>query len=73
MLVLIAALVKALAVLLHSEAWVALVVGAVFAAISIGLAVWGRSKASLSELEPVHTERQAKRDAGIITERMANE
>ena len=69
-LVLIVALVKALAVLLHSEALAALIVGALFAAISIGLALWGRSTASLSGLEPVRTERQVRQDAGIITERM---
>ena len=72
-LVLIVALVKALAVLLHSEALAALIVGALFAAISIGLALWGRSKASLAGLEPVRTERQVKQDADIITERIANE
>ena len=69
-LVLILALVKALAVLLQSDALAALVVGALFAAISLELALWGRSKASLSGLEPVRTERQVKQDAGIITERI---
>lgn len=69
-LVLILALVKALAAMLDSDALAALIVGAVFAAISLGLALWGRSKASLSGLEPVRTEQQVKQDAGIITERM---
>ena len=67
--VLILALVKGLAVLLHSEALSALVVGGVFAAIALGLALWGRSKVSLSGLEPTRTERQVRQDLTIITER----
>jgi hypothetical protein len=68
--VLILALVKGLAVLLHSEALSALVVGGVFAAIAISLALWGRSKVSLSGLEPTRTERQVGQDLTIITERV---
>jgi hypothetical protein len=68
--VLILALVKGLAILLHSEALSALVVGGVFALLALGLALWGRSKASLSGLEPTRTGQQLRRDAGIITERM---
>ncbi|ACK85585.1 phage holin family protein [Methylorubrum extorquens] len=68
--VLILALVKALAVLLNSEALAALIVGGLFALIAIALALWGRSKASLSSLEPTRTERQLRQDAGIITERV---
>lgn len=68
--VLILALVKGLAVLLHSEALSALVVSGVFAAISISLALWGRSKVSLSGLEPTRTERQVGQDLTIITERV---
>jgi len=69
--VLILALVKALAVLLNSEALAALIVGGLFALIAIALALWGRSKASLSGLEPTRTERQLRQDAGIITERVS--
>jgi hypothetical protein len=69
--VLILALVKGLAVLLHSEALSALVIGGVFALIAIGLALLGRSKASLSGLEPTRTERQVGQDVALITERMS--
>ncbi|GJD59122.1 phage holin family protein [Methylobacterium dankookense] len=70
LLVWIFALVKALAVLLQSDALAALVVGGVFAVIAVALALFGRSKASLSGLEPTRTERQVRQDAAIITERM---
>ncbi|GEP12513.1 phage holin family protein [Methylobacterium gnaphalii] len=69
LLVLILALVKGLAVLLHSEVQAALMVGGGFGVIALGLALWGRSKTSLSGLEPKHTEAQMKQDSGIITER----
>ena len=48
----------------------ALIVGVVFAVVAIGLALFGRSKASLSGLEPTRTERQLRQDAAIITERV---
>lgn len=70
LVVLILALVKGLAVLLHSDALSALVVGGVFAAIAVALALLGRSKASLSGLEPSRTERQVRQDVAIITERI---
>lgn len=69
LMVLILALVKGLAALLNSDALAALIVGGVFAVIAIGLALWARSKVSLSGLEPTHTGHQLKQDAGIITER----
>ena len=69
--VMILALVKGLAVLLHSEALSALVIGGVFALIAIGLALLGRSKASLSGLEPTRTERQVGQDVALIAERMS--
>lgn len=69
--VLILALVKGLAVLLHSEALSALVIGGVFAAIAIGLALWGRSKASLLGLEPIRTKQQVGQDVAFITERIS--
>ena len=70
LLVLILALVKGLAVLLGSEALAALIVGAIFAVIAVGLALWGRSKTSLSGLEPTRTEQQLREDTRIITERV---
>ncbi|AWN42832.1 phage holin family protein [Methylobacterium durans] len=69
-LVLILALVKGLAVLLSSDALAALIVGGAFALIAIGIALWGRSKASISGLEAIRTERQVHEDTRIITERM---
>ncbi|GEP06526.1 phage holin family protein [Methylobacterium oxalidis] len=70
LLVFILALVKGLAVLLNSEALAALIVGGLFAAIALALALWGRSRASPAGLEPRRTERQVQQDAKIITERM---
>lgn len=70
LLVWIFALVKGLAVLLQSDALAALLVGSVFAVVAVGLALFGRSKASLSGLEPTRTERRLKQDAAIITERV---
>lgn len=70
LVVLILALMKGLAVLLHSDVLSALVVGGVFAAIAVALALLGRSKASLSGLEPSRTERQVRQDVAIITERI---
>ena len=64
------ALVKALAVVLGSDALAALVVGGVFALVAIALALIGRSKASLAGLESTRTERQLRRDAAIMTERV---
>ncbi len=69
--VLILALVKGLAVLLHSEALSALVIGGVFAAIAISLALWGRSKASPSGLEPIRPEQQVRQNVALITERIS--
>ncbi|WP_336488794.1 phage holin family protein [Methylobacterium nigriterrae] len=70
LLVLILALVKGLAVLLHSEALAALIVAGAFALVTIGLVLWGRSKVSVSGLKPTRTERQVREDAAIITERL---
>lgn len=67
---LLVALVKGIAVLVQSDALAALIVGGVFAALALGLGLWGRSKASLSSLEPKRTGRQMRQDAEIITERM---
>ena len=66
---LLLALVKGLAVLLQSDALAALIVGGVFLLLALGLGLFGRSKTSLSTLEPTRTGRQVKQDAQILTER----
>lgn len=66
---LLLALVKGIAVLVHSDALAALIVGGVFLLLAIGLGLLGRSKTSLSTLEPSRTERQIKQDARVLTER----
>lgn len=70
LLVWIFALVKAVGVVLQSDALAALIVGGVFAIIAIGLTLCGRSNASLSRLELTRTERQLRQDAAIIMERV---
>lgn len=67
---LLLALVKGIAVLVQSDALAALIVGGVFLLLALGLGLFGRSKASLSTLEPKRTERQVKQDAQVLTERM---
>ncbi len=71
LLVLTDALVKWLATVVHSEALAALIVGAVFLAIGIGLALWGRSAMSLSTLTPTRTTRQMRQDARVLSERVS--
>ncbi|TNC12064.1 phage holin family protein [Methylobacterium terricola] len=71
LLVLTDALVKWLATVVHSEALAALIVGAVFLAIGIGLALWGRSAMSLSTLTPTRTTRQVRQDARVLSERVS--
>ncbi|MDF2598187.1 MAG: hypothetical protein K0Q54_1010 [Methylobacterium brachiatum] len=66
---LLLALVKGIAVLVHSDALAALIVGGTFLVLALGLGLYGRSKASLSGLEPTRTGRQIKQDAQILTER----
>lgn len=63
------ALVKGIAVLVRSDALAALIVGGVFLLLALGLGLFGRSKASLSTLEPKRTESQVKQDVQILTER----
>lgn len=63
------ALVKGIAVLVQSDALAALIVGGVFLLLALGLGLFGRSKASLSTLEPKRTESQVKQDVQILTER----
>jgi hypothetical protein len=67
---LLLALVKGIAVLVQSDALAALIVGGVFLLLALGMALFGRSKASLSTLEPTRTGRQVKQDARVLTERM---
>ena len=71
LLVLTDALVKWLATVVNSEALAALIVGAVFLAIGIGLALWGRSAMSLSPLPPTRTTRQVRQDARVLSERVS--
>lgn len=71
LLVLTDALVKWLATVVNSEALAALIVGAVFLAIGIGLALWGRSAMSLSTLTPTRTTRQVRQDARVLSERVS--
>ena len=71
LLVLTDALVKWLATVVGSEALAALIVGAVFLVIGIGLALWGRSAMSLSTLTPTRTTRQVRQDARVLSERVS--
>ena len=71
LLVLTDALVKWLATVVHSEALSALIVGAAFLAVAIGLALWGRSAMSLSTLTPTRTTRQVRQDARVLSERVS--
>ncbi len=54
----------------QSDALAALVVDGVFAVIAMVLALFWRSKASLTELEPTQIERQLRQDVAIKTERV---
>ena len=67
---LLLALVKGIAVLVQSDALAVLIVGGVFLVLAIGLGLFGRSKTSLSTLEPTRTGRQVKQDAQVLTDRM---
>lgn len=64
----ILALVKWLAVVLGSEALARLIVGGAFILVAIVLAFWGRSKMSISGLEPRRTERQVRQDLEMTRE-----
>jgi hypothetical protein len=66
---LLLALVKGIAVLVQSDALAALIVGGSFLVLALGLGLYGRTKTSLSGLEPTRTGRQIKQDAQILTER----
>ncbi|AWM86070.1 phage holin family protein [Microvirga sp. 17 mud 1-3] len=65
------ALVKWLATVVNSEALAALIVGGVLAIIAIGLLLYARHAMSLSALAPQRTVRSIKRDAEVLSERVA--
>ncbi|MCB8821664.1 phage holin family protein [Microvirga rosea] len=65
------ALVKWLATVVDSEALAALIVGGVMAIIAIGLGLYARHAMSLSALAPQRTVRSIKRDAEVLSERVA--
>lgn len=64
------ALVEWLARVLNSEALASLIVGAVMAAIAIGLALYGKSKMSATSLAPTRTVRNVRRDTEVLSERV---
>ncbi|QFU17392.1 phage holin family protein [Microvirga thermotolerans] len=64
-------LVKWLATVVDSEALAALIVGGVLAIVAIGLGLYGRHAMSLTALTPQRTVRSIKRDAEVLSERVA--
>jgi F0F1-type ATP synthase membrane subunit c/vacuolar-type H+-ATPase subunit K len=62
-------LVEWLATVVNSEALAALIVGALMAAIAIGLGLYGRSAMSRFSLTPERTMRSIKRDTEVLSER----
>ncbi|MFE1602810.1 phage holin family protein [Methylobacterium sp. ID0610] len=71
LLVLVDALVKWLATVVHSEALSALIVGGVFLVVAIGLAFAGSRAMSISTLTPTRTTRQVRQDARVLSERVS--
>jgi predicted DNA repair protein MutK len=69
--VLVDALVKWLATVVHSEALAALIVGGVLLVVAVVLALVGRNAMSLSTLAPVRTSRQVRQDARALSERVS--
>ena len=69
--VLVDALVKWLATMVHSEALAALIVGGVLLVVAVALALIGRNAMSLSTLAPVRTTRQVREDARTLSERVS--
>lgn len=70
LLVLIDALVKWLATIVHSEALSALIVGGCLLAIAAILALGARRKLSTSTLVPTRTGRQLKQDAEVLRDQV---
>jgi F0F1-type ATP synthase membrane subunit c/vacuolar-type H+-ATPase subunit K len=64
-------LVEWLAGVVGSEALAALIVGVAMAAIAIGLGLYGRSTITSFTLTPQRTMRSVKRDAQVLSERVA--
>jgi nucleoside permease NupC len=71
LILLMDALVKWLATIVHSEALSALIVGGVLAIIAIGLGLYGRSMISSFSLTPKRTVRSIRRDTQVLSERVA--
>jgi hypothetical protein len=69
--VLVDALVKWLATVVHSEALAALIVGGVLLVVAVILALVGRNAMSLSTLAPVRTSRQVRQDARVLSEKVS--
>ena len=65
------ALVDWLATVLDSRALAALIVGGVMALIAVGLILYGRHVFSAASLMPTKTVRSVKRDAAVLSERVA--
>lgn len=65
------ALVSWLATIVHSEALAALIVGGAMAVIALGLGLYGRHAMSASSLAPQRTVRSLRRDAEVLSERVA--
>jgi hypothetical protein len=64
-------LVSWLAGVVGSEALAALIVGGVMAVIAVGLGLYGRSAMSAFTLTPQRTVQSVKRDAQVLSERVA--
>ncbi len=71
LILLMQALVDWLATVVNSHALAALIVGAVMAAVAVGLVLYGRSTMSSSTLAPTKTARSLRRDSEIVTERVS--
>jgi Putative Actinobacterial Holin-X, holin superfamily III len=65
------ALVEWLATVVGSEALSALIVGAVMAAVAVGLVLYGRSTMSSSSLAPNRAITSIQRDKQVLTEKVA--
>ncbi len=65
------ALVKWLATVVGSEALSALIVGAVMAAVAVGLVLYGRSTMSAASLAPNRSIRSMQRDTQVLSEKVA--
>ena len=66
-----AALVAWLATIVGSEALANLIVGAVMAAIAVGLVLYGRSTMSSASLAPQRSVRSIQRDTQVLSEKVA--